>query len=125
MSAKRGGGQDVWHYHLQVYPRHRDDRLFHTEFSTRSRCGGRGPAPADRSRACRSAARAGIRQLKMRHEQVSSEGRGVREGDAVDVLGRGDRFPANHRKNHARRLIEATRNGPVEATDGQESTDSA
>ena len=27
------GGQDVWHYHLHVYPRFKDDRLYRSDFA--------------------------------------------------------------------------------------------
>ena len=57
-------------------------------------CGPAPAGPADRARASPSAGRARIRQLKMRHEQVRSEGRGLPEGHAVDLLGCCDRFPA-------------------------------
>ena len=62
----------------------------------------------------------------MRHQQVSSEGRGLPEGDAVDVLGCCHRVQRpNHRNNYASSLIEATSNGRDKATDGQQSTDPA
>ena len=30
-----GGGQDVWHFHVHVFPRHVDDRLYERNAETR------------------------------------------------------------------------------------------